>query len=183
MEIPAANRPRRRQRLTLLELMILVAGFALAAWLVAPEARAPSGNNEPESWVFVLVVLLGGLSAVGPPILLAELRRRRRRWGAGKVVWFSQGIASWLLWPPVIYARARGDTMGHTMSGVCYFYGTPLMAIYVTAALLAGGWIRRGRGRFRRLSWRDQFGLVLGMLWACTGFYVIYLLYRNDFER
>src|SRR5437867_3540446 len=97
MEIPiGGNRPRKRQRLMLLELMILVAGVALAAWLVAPEARLPSsGSNEPEGWVFVLVFLVGGLSVVGPPLLLAELRRRRRRWGAGKVLWFSQGMASW----------------------------------------------------------------------------------------
>ena len=64
------------------------------------------------------------------------------------------------------------------MAGLCWFYGTPLMAIYVTAALLAGGWLRRHRRR--RRSWREQFGLVLAALWCCTGFYVLYLIYREE---
>jgi uncharacterized protein (TIGR03382 family) len=66
---------------------------------------------------------------------------------------------------------------------MCFAYGTPLMAIYVTAALLVGGWLGRRRRRQLRRSWRERFGLVLGLTWACTGLYVLYLLYHDDFSN
>ncbi len=133
---------KRPQRLTILEMMILIAGVAVGLWLFGKNI-SEGGDPWHIRWVLAVVAVLGGFSVVGVPLLLLELRRRRSRWGAGKVMWFSQGMASWLLWPPMIYLRIRkGDAM--EMSGTCYFYGTPLMAIYVTCALLAGGWLRRG---------------------------------------
>jgi hypothetical protein len=67
------------------------------------------------------------------------------------------------------------------MATVCYFYGTPLMALYVTIALLAGGWLRRPRRRRRaRRSWTETFGLLLGLVWACTGLYVLATIYHGD---
>ncbi len=133
--------------------------------------------------------LLGGLSLIGPPILLAERRRRlgRTRFGPGQVLWFSTGTASYLLWPPVIYRRlhmAPGvPPNGGSMGAVCYAYGTPLMALYVTIALIAGGWLRKGRRKRRALSWNETFGLILGLAWACTGLYVLELLYETDFSQ
>jgi hypothetical protein len=67
------------------------------------------------------------------------------------------------------------------MSAVCYFYGTPPMALYVTLGLLAGGHLRRSRRQRLVRSWQENFGLVLGLMWACTGLYVISLFYRQDF--
>jgi hypothetical protein len=157
--------------------MLLIAGLAFSLWLGLPGLKK---NDIPEFFL-VVVAVLGGLSLFGPPLLLAELRRRRRRWRAGKVLWFSTGMASWLLWPPAIYRRTHGLDPGQ--SYLCYAYGTPLMAIYVTTALLAGGWLRRGRRNRVPLSWRDQFGLLLGMAWACTGLYVLYLIYSTDLGR
>ena len=125
-----------------------------------------------------MIGVLGGMSVVGPPILLWERRRRRTRWGPGELLWFSTGTSAWLLWPPVVVARARQAQL--PTANTCFFYGTPLMAIYVGSALLFGGWIRRkGRSRRRRLSWRERFGLALGMAWAATGLYVLYLLYKE----
>jgi hypothetical protein len=83
----------------------------------------------------------------------------------------------------VVYRRLRGAEFTDTESGMCFAYGTPLMAIYVTAALLAGGWFGRRRRRRLRRSWREQFGLLLGLAWACTGLYVLYLLYSDDFSN
>jgi hypothetical protein len=54
------------------------------------------------------------------------------------------------------------------------------MALYVTISLLAGGWLRPRRLRRVRRSWTETFGLLLGLLWACTGLYVLVLLYRQD---
>ncbi len=161
--------------------MALIAGLAVGLWLVLPDVQAqndrPMGTfgNVP---LLVVVSILGGLSLVGPPILLIG-GRHGRPWGAGKILWFSEGMASWLLWPPIVVARVQGRSMGDTISGPCFAYGTPLMAIYTTAALLAGGWIRPGRRRIRR-SQLERFGLLLAMLWACTGLYVLYLLYASD---
>jgi hypothetical protein len=54
------------------------------------------------------------------------------------------------------------------------------MGLYVTAAILAGGWFgRRGRRPMNR-SWREQSGLILSCFWACTGFYLLGLLYWID---
>jgi hypothetical protein len=73
--------------------------------------------------------------------------------------------------------------MSDSAASVCFAYGTPLMAIYVTAGLLAGGWLRKSRRRRWKRSWREQYGLLLGLAWACTGGYVLYLIYRNEFGR
>jgi hypothetical protein len=58
------------------------------------------------------------------------------------------------------------------------------MAIYMTFALLAGGHLRRGKRRLRDRSWEENFGLFLGMAWACTGLYFLVIFYRQDiFKR
>ncbi len=180
---PDDHRPARRaQQLTLQELMLLIAGIALGLWVVIDGLREAAGQSDPPflKWMFGLVGVLGGVAALGPVLLLIERLKTRERWGPGKVLWFSQGMASWLLWPPVLYHRAVKGNLDQSTAWVCYFYGTPLMAIYVTAALLAGGWLRRRGRRFRRLSWREQFGLIMNLLWATTGFYVLYLIYRDE---
>jgi hypothetical protein len=173
------------RRITVLELMGLVAAVALGLWLVLPEARQmpqPKVLGSFEPMVLVVVAVLGGLSLVGPVLLVRErLRGRRRPFRGGEVLWFCQGMAGWLLWPPVVYARLEGRKFGETISGPCYYYGTPLMAVYVTSALLAGRWIGPRR-RKRARSWREQFGLILGLLWACTGAYFLYVFCRNDFK-
>jgi hypothetical protein len=100
-------------------------------------------------------------------------------------LWFCQGTASWLLWPPVIVHQVRakpGEITGG--AAVCYLYGTPLMALYVTIALLAGGWLPLRRRRRRRpRSWTERFGLILGLIWACTGLYVLWGIYHDDLFR
>jgi hypothetical protein len=167
--------------------MLLVAGAALGLWLVLARLRAAPGapGGSPEGPFFVgFVYVIGGLSLVGVPLLLVSARRRP--WGAGRILWFSSGTAAWLLWPPVVYHRLLG-TAGRqgtdTMNGICFFYGTPLMAVYVTAALLAGGFFRRSRRRRIGRSWQELFGLVLGLLWACTGCYFISAFYNADFNQ
>ena len=69
------------------------------------------------------------------------------------------------------------------MSESCYLYGTPLMAVYVTLALLAGGWLGKRRRKRLARSWQETFGLILGLVWACTGLYVLELLYEGDLIR
>jgi hypothetical protein len=170
---------KTRRRMTILDLMLLIAGLAVGLWLVFPGGR--SGPDDEGSWLFCFVFALGGLSAVGPPLLLWERYRRRSRFRLGELLWFIQGTASWLLWPPIIYHRVRLGTETRTMAPICYFYGTPRMALYVGISLLAGGWLRRaGPGRRASRSWTETFGLLLALIWACTGLYLLVLIYRRD---
>ncbi len=164
----------RSDRLTIGVVMLLIAGVALGLWLARPMEGLENRGLD------LLVFVLGGFSLVGPPLLL--LTAKRRPWGAGRFLWFAHGTAAWLLWPPVIYLRTRG-VAGNSMSAACFFYGTPLMAVCVTLTLLAGGYLMRSRRRRIRRSWQETFGLLLGLVWACTGLYWISLFYRDDFSK
>ena len=177
------------RRLTILDILGLTAGVAVGVWLLTGSMRTPAPDEDAvlTAWIFGL----GGLSLVGPPLLL--WRRYQGGWGrsrmrVGELFWFCQGTASWLLWPPMIYRHVQGlegkQVGPSSMSGICYFYGTPLMALYIVLTLLAGGWLRIGGGRrrkkARRRSWTEAFGLLLGLAWACTGLYVLSVIYRED---
>ena len=85
------HRPRR-EKFSIAEMFVLVAGIALGLWVTAPIIGAnynPNGEGDPIEvvpvFVRVVVAVLGGLSLVGVPLLLMRLRRDRRRWQAGKV--------------------------------------------------------------------------------------------------
>jgi hypothetical protein len=82
-----------------------------------------------------------------------------------------------------VYHRISRGSVENSISGTCFFYGTPLMAVYVVLTLLAGGYLRRSRRRRMFRSWQETFGLLLGLAWACTGLYVISMFYHDDFFR
>lgn len=180
---PAASLgPRPGRPLTILAFMALVGAAGFGLWLVLPDMRDDPQHvvEVGDRWLLPIVAVLGGASLIGPVVLALSRRRSPRRpFRPGEVMWFSQGMATWLLWPPVVYHRAQGERFADTLAGPCYFYGTPLMAIYVTSALLVGGWLRPRR---RRRTWTEQVGLVLGLAWACTGFYLLYTIYKHDFR-
>jgi hypothetical protein len=172
-------------RLSIGVAMLLIAGAALGFWLAVGTLKKqaePGGASEGWFAAFVvgLVFVLGGMSLVGPPLLLRT--SRKQPWGAGRFLWFTQGTAAWLLWPPAIYHRATAAGNQDSMSGICFFYGTPPMALYITLTLLASGQLTRSRRRRMRRSWQETFGLLLGLIWACTGLFIISLFYREDFK-
>ncbi len=175
----------RNERLRIAEMLVLTAGIAVSLWITLPILGQPydASDGDPIQlipvFLRVIIAVLGGVSFVGVPILLLRLRRDRSRWGPGKMAWFAHGTASWLLWPPIIHwqVTAKGEM---PWSAVCWLWGTPLMGVYVTASLLAGGWLgRRARKRMRR-SWGEQCGILLALAWAATGLYLIGLLYWID---
>ncbi len=189
--IRESRQPLRESRMPLGALMLLIAGAAFGFWMALEELKEmlpPKGPQPGEpSWtawdqpiLLLLVFAVGGMSLVGVPLLL--LTARHRTWHAGRLLWFIQGTASWLLWPPMLYPRTVDGSLKGGM-GVCYYYGTPVMALYVTIGLLAGGYLSRGRRRRIRRSWQEQVGLGLGLLWACTGLYMISLIYKADFGQ
>ena len=72
------------------------------------------------------------------------------------------------------------DVMRHTAQRVAV---ATSLSVVMTVAILTGGWFgRRGRRRMRR-SAREQLGLILACLWACTGLYLLGLLYWIDIFR
>jgi hypothetical protein len=190
----ASPRPDRRQA-SLGGLMLLLAGAGLGFWMISGDiqveftgkGRSPLPNVFFGRWDSVLLMLavgvLAGLSFMGAILLLVERWRHRRVWHEGRLLWFTHGIATWLLAPPLIYHRSQGHSVGQTYSGVCLFYGTPLMAIYMTFALLGGGRFRRSHLRMLSRSWKERFGLIIALAWACTGAYLLFLYYRSDFRR
>jgi hypothetical protein len=165
-------------RLTILDLVLLIGGTSVGLWIFLGGGRQAADSSDVA--IALLIFLLGGLSIVGPPILIWQRRKGGRRLGPGEFLWFCQGTASWLLWPPIIIQRAQGKPGNDSMASVCYFYGTPMMALFVTISLLSGGWLRRRRGRRRR--GHEVFGLLLGLAWACTGLYILALIYRKDLQ-
>ncbi len=175
-----------RERLSVRDLFILITGVGIALAVTRPIWMGDYQHDEGDPIqvvpvvVRVIVAILSGLSFVGVPLLLARLTRRRTPWGPGKISWFSQGVAAWLLWPPIVVHQLPRSSGDMPWSSVCWLWGTPLMGLYMTTAILAGGWFgRRGRRRMRR-SGREQFGLILSCLWACTGLYFLGLLYWID---
>ena len=179
-------REPERRRIALFEMMALVAGLALALWILIPSSRQEPMMGEVGGWLPIVTILLGGLSLVGPPLLIWERRRRASRprdFGAGRLLWFSHGMASWLLWPPIIYTRVQQGSIQRSTTVACFAYGTPLMALYVTSALVFGGWFRKRRRRAMMRSWRERFGLGLALVWACVGLYVLSIFYGEDFRR
>ncbi len=173
----------RRDRFGITQMLILVAGIAVAFRVMRPlMLQEYDGDGDPIQMIpvflRVVIAILGGISLVGVPLLLLR-RRDRTRWGPGQMAWFAHGTASWLLWPPIVFWQLSGKSDG-PWSIVCWLWGTPLMGIYVTASLLAGGWLRRrGRHGLQR-NWSERFGLLLACAWACTGLYLLSLLYWVD---
>jgi len=176
--------PDRRQpgdRFGITEMLMLVAGIAIGFWVMRPLIlqEYDSENGDPIQMVpiflRVIIVVLGGIWFIGVPLLLIRRRSDRIPWGPGKTAWFTHGTASWLLWPPILIWQLPGKPAG-PWGAVCWLGGTPLMGVYVTASLLAGRRLRRRR----RDSWVEQFGLFLACAWACTGLYLLSLLYWLD---
>ncbi len=177
--------PRTRSRIAIWELMLVIAGLSLGIWIF--RTIQPKGAPiDLEYLVFLSILGIGGIAAVGPILLLIDSRRRRTRWGGGRILWFAEGSAAWLLWPPFIYNQWNAAPgQGGRSESLCYYYGTPFMAIYMMAALLAGGHgpRRRKRRLWQTLDWKERFGWILSGLWACTGLYLLARLYWTEFRR
>src|SRR5690242_9011224 len=94
------------------EILVLIAGVAAGLGLVAP--AVPSVGQPSDRWILTIGGVLGGISLVGPLLLLRahRCRTRARPWRAGRVFWFAHGAASWLLWPPMIGSRAHSNNLG-----------------------------------------------------------------------
>jgi hypothetical protein len=158
--------------------MLLIAGAAVGLWLATDHLKDMIGGTWPdllEHAIFCVAYVLGGLSLVGPPLLL--LTARRRPWGTGRIIWFVSGSVPWLIWPPLISHEIRGYTPN--MLSEVLLFPTPLASLSMALALLAGGWLRRSRRRRLWRSWQETFGLLLGIAWSGLGLFLLVLLYLD----
>lgn len=166
----------RGERPTIRDALLLIAGAAFGLWLVTPAWR--EARNGTDDWLRVLAFVLGGVSCVGPPMLLWRRIRLRARLELGELLWFCLGTASWLLWPGAVFVRLKGSSMSNVMSMICFTYVSGLMALFATVTLFASGYqvVRPNR------SWRETLGLLLCGAWSALGAYLLYGIYRSDFR-
>ena len=180
----------RTDRLSIGIVMLLVVGVAIGIWLVGEDLKEllSGGTNRIPRWGFgwldswmaiVAGSLLGGISLIGPPLLL--LRGRRRPWGPGRILWFTYGTATWVFWAPVVYLKAIDDNRSHsTRADEQIVLALPAVtSLFTMPAMVASGAL--GRSRRRRLfrSWQERFGVILGAGWTCMGLYWVAWLYRT----
>jgi cytochrome bd-type quinol oxidase subunit 2 len=164
----------------LAQVMALVAGLAVGIWIgISREGRSAPDLNPVLMFV---IFAAGGLALAGPILILAERRRLGRcagSVGVGRLLWFATGTAGWLMWPPIVYRRLTNrESMG--MNQVCYFYGTPLMAVFLWVTFGLSGWLRpRARRRFRKY-WTERFGFWLGVVWFLLGGYLLGTMWWAD---
>jgi hypothetical protein len=115
--------PIRPNRLNVGMVMLQIAGVALGLWLVIPwlRARAVEAGRQPDvhEWLLGLVFVLGGISLLGPPLLLVTARNLR--WAAGRLLWSAYGTAVWVLWPPMVYKRIHTGGMFYSI-GMSYSF-------------------------------------------------------------
>lgn len=186
--------PTRESRLTIGAVSALIVAVATALGLFSPFLRQQGAGSDRYAFLVVVAgVVLGGPSALGVPWLLYRKYNRRsradRRWSPGRLIWFAHGSAAWLLWPPIVANRfVKSGPFGQAIEGaastsqICYFYGTPLMAVYMLLALKFGGRLGRSRRGRRRIDWIERFGLFLAMSWALLGTVVLWMIYANKFQ-
>ena len=133
-------------RLSIGVLMLIIAGAALGLWLVLDQLRLPP-DHVTAKWVL--------RGSWGQSSFSAASRCSACRFCSGRPAANPGGQADFsgsqaerprgCSGPrsSTTGLQARGPPGQNSMSGLCFFYGTPLMAVYVTVALLAKGSFRR----------------------------------------
>lgn len=170
---PAPLKPDRDAP-RLFELMGLIGALAIGFWLSLPLMK-------PDKGVMVATLLLGSLSAWGPPVLVLERFRLRRPISSGRLIWLVTGLAGWMLWPPALLRRVAFRQADPGLSLMCFAYVAPLSGLLLFLALVIGGRLNDRKGW--RTPWREAFGRWLALSWSLLGVYVLYVLYRGDLAR
>ena len=165
-------------RLTLGRLLILVAGVLVGLRLFL-EPMNENPNYDGEYFRILYTGPLVGLSLTGPVILLANFRRVRP-FGAGRLLWFTQGIGVWLLLPPAVANVVDGGGKGD-LAQACLYYCLPFVGLWFLLAAAVGGHLTRSQWR-RSAPWTERFGLYLGFAWIPLSIWVLWDVYHNAFD-
>lgn len=167
-----------RPRPTIAEVMALIVGVACGCWLAAPlvQARYPRGGTF-SPWI-AAVLILAGVSAAGPPLLIPDaLTRRRSRWGAGRIAWAAIGSTIWLIGPKLAFDRLGAPNHRPIAEMFLLGIGVPTSGL----GLLIGLAANRPRRRIAR-SWKEALGLCLALCWACAGLWALFVIYANGLD-
>lgn len=168
------------QRPTISDLMILVAGIALGFWIATVVPRESRWRfSSIAEWNYLGQNVLWGLAIVGLPLLFRG-RSQCRTWGLGEWLWFANGVAAWLLAPPILIIHARGVGVSLVNLGAVFalVFVFPLSALAIALTLLLGGWPTLP-WRTRNISWKGRVGAWLGLLGAFEGIVCLVLTYRD----
>ena len=148
---------------TILDGMILVAGCAVSAWLLADISSSvdPFPPQNGLDWLILTAFPQYGPTVVGPFVLgLQFWRCRRQRLMPGEWAWLVIAVE---LWPFGVLHEAGSYSPNWSNWGKSYWdywliYGSPPLVIVCTVA--AWAWHIR-RGQFRH--WSHRFGLWISL--------------------
>src|SRR5687768_7556054 len=94
----------RRDKLTILRLLLLTAGVAVGLRVFEPELRREESGDY--WWLCLAVAILAGCSLAGPLFAIARRRAgaRLRVGGMGGMLWLASGLGMWTLLVPALIA-------------------------------------------------------------------------------
>ena len=164
----------RRDKLTILRLLLLTAGVAVGLRMFQWQLRRWDPSSDADWWRWMAAAILAGCSLPGPLFAIAR-RRSGARLKTGGILWLTLGLGAWMLLPAVLVDRYR---LGLT----ALYYCLPLTALWTTLAAAAAGRLNR-RSLGRDAPWFERFGLYLGLAWSPLGIWHIVVFYWVPFFR
>jgi hypothetical protein len=170
---------RLPDRLTILRLMVLMAGLGVSLVLFRPrefEVWPVDVEKYREMYSTVLI----GFSLPG---VLYNAPARRRRQGIGSLLWLALSLGVLLLLPPAVAGPLiQQQAVGSSTALACMHYLLPLMCVWVLLAALLGRNLRL-RNLRRQSAWCERFGIYLGLAWSVQGFWLLGDIYWDAFMK
>jgi hypothetical protein len=160
---PARVEPAEARTFSIVELLVLVVGFAVAAALVARTERWNAAP--PDLLLFGLTAHAAiGLGLSGPIVVSwrERLGRRRPIWGLGESLWFATGmLVQIIVITYFVFDRLERSGSLHVAAFVPLVLVVALPMIYLTGNPRIE--LRRAPG-----SWSNVVGLASVTLWGLT---------------
>ena len=165
----------RRDRLTILRLLLLTAGVAVGIVFFAPRFTE-ANTTDAEQWRGLACSVIIGLS-LPAPLFCVRRPGSGRAIGAGGLFALTVGLGSLLMLPPsVVAVLADGEPKG--MPATCLYYCLPLVGLWYLLATLLSGHV--GRHLFRPdTPWTERYGFLLVLVLAPLGVWVLVDIYRD----
>jgi hypothetical protein len=189
-----------RDRLSLGQLMILIAGAAVGLGLLplGSLSHLPVYGRTGISWQGLVIALYGtvsGATMAAFVLLIVNHLIARRKWGPGAVSLFTSGITAWTFLPMVAvsWIRASGsfeplslflrinlahDPGSYALEAFYYFWPVACLALFVGCCLSGQAprwWALRG-------WWPEWLGMWVLAFWAIPAIPIIIGFFRTYFR-